>query len=57
MEPSQICVNSFASVRRRRFDPVEVDVIMRRYEAATGNPAVLRETDETFEALARLRLD
>jgi hypothetical protein len=33
------------------FDPVDVDVIVRRYEAATGNPAVLGETDETFEAL------
>jgi hypothetical protein len=26
-------------------------VIVRRYEAETGNPAVLKETDETFEPL------
>ena len=34
-------------------DPLYVDVIMRRYEAATGNPAVLVETGETFEAAGR----
>jgi hypothetical protein len=28
-------------------------VIVRRFEAATGNQAVLVETGETFEALAR----
>ena len=28
------------------------DVIVRRFEAATGNQAVLVETGETFEALA-----
>jgi len=33
-------------------DPLYVDVIVRRFEAATGNPAVLVETGETFEALA-----
>jgi DNA modification methylase len=33
-------------------DPLYVDVIVRRYEAATGKPAVLVETGETFEALA-----
>jgi hypothetical protein len=27
-------------------------MIVRRFEAATGNPAVLVETGETFEALA-----
>jgi hypothetical protein len=31
---------------------VELDVIVRRFEAATGNQAVLVETVETFEALA-----
>ena len=30
-------------------DPLYVDVIVRRYEATTGNPAVLVETGETFE--------
>jgi DNA methylase len=33
-------------------DPLYVDVIIRRYEATAGNPAVLIETGETFEALA-----
>ena len=32
-------------------DPLYVDVIIRRYEEATGNPAVLVETGETFELL------
>jgi DNA modification methylase len=36
-------------------DPLYVDVIMRRYEAATGNPAVLIETGETFDVLAARR--
>jgi len=33
-------------------DPLYVDVIVRRYQAATGCLAVLAETGETFEALA-----
>jgi DNA modification methylase len=36
-------------------DPLYVDVIVRRYEAATGNPAVLIGTGETFELLATRR--
>ena len=36
-------------------DPLYVDVIVRRYEAATGNDAVLVETGETFEELAARR--
>ena len=36
-------------------DPLYVDVIVRRYEAATGGPAVLIETGETFESLALRR--
>jgi DNA modification methylase len=36
-------------------DPLYVDVIVRRYEAATGARAVLIETGETFEALAARR--
>ena len=36
-------------------DPLYVDVIVRRYEAATGNPAVLIATGEAFELLAARR--
>ena len=36
-------------------DPLYVDVIMRRYEAATGRAAVFVETGETLEALAARR--
>ena len=36
--------------RSVELDPLYVDVIVRRYEAATGNQAVLIETGETFEA-------
>ena len=36
-------------------DPLYVDVIARRYEAATGNQAVLVETGETFQALGARR--
>ena len=36
-------------------DPLYVDVIVRRYEAATGNPAVLIATGEAFELLASRR--
>jgi hypothetical protein len=35
-------------------DPLYVDVVVRRYEAATGNPAVLIETGEPFDLLAGL---
>jgi hypothetical protein len=42
-----------ASVAALRLDPLYVDVIVRRYEAATGNDAVLVETEETFEAARR----
>ena len=41
--------------RRVEFDPLYFDVIVRRYEAATGNPAVLIETGETFELLGARR--
>jgi DNA modification methylase len=33
-------------------DPLYVDVIVRRYGAATGNWAVLAQTGEAFEAVA-----
>ena len=36
-------------------DPLYVDVIIRRYEASTGNQAVLAVTGETFAALAARR--
>jgi DNA modification methylase len=36
-------------------DPLYVDVIIRRYNAATGNPAILIETGETFEPLGARR--
>jgi len=36
-------------------DPLYVDVIIRRYEATVGKPAVQAETGETFEALASRR--
>ena len=36
-------------------DPLYVDVIVRRYEAATGNAAILVETGETFQDLAARR--
>jgi DNA modification methylase len=36
-------------------DPLYVDVIVRRYEAATGNPAILVGTGETFQALGARR--
>jgi hypothetical protein len=36
-------------------DPLDVDVIVRRYEAVTGNRAILIESGETFEALASRR--
>jgi DNA modification methylase len=36
-------------------DPLYVDVIVRRYEGATGNPAVLIETGEVFDVLAAHR--
>jgi hypothetical protein len=36
-------------------DPLYVDVIVRRYEAATGNHAVLVETGEALDLLAARR--
>jgi hypothetical protein len=36
-------------------DPLYVDVIVRRYEVATGDAATLIETCETFEALCARR--
>ena len=36
-------------------DPLYVNVVLRRYEAATGNTAVLIETGESFDAVAARR--
>jgi DNA modification methylase len=36
-------------------DPLYIDVILRRYEAETGEPAVLEETGEPFEELRERR--
>jgi DNA modification methylase len=41
--------------RGLELDPLYVDVIVRRYEAVTGNRAILIESGETFEALAARR--
>ena len=38
------------------FDPIYVDVIVRRYEAAAGDLAVLVETGETFPSLSARRV-
>jgi hypothetical protein len=40
--------------RRVEFDPLYVDVIVRRYEAATGNHAVLVETGEASTCWPRV---
>jgi DNA modification methylase len=37
-------------------DPLYVGMILRRFEAATGKPAVLAETGEVFEAPAARRM-
>ena len=36
-------------------DPLYVDVVVRRYEAVTDNPAVLVDTGEAFDLLAARR--
>jgi DNA modification methylase len=41
--------------RGLELDPLYVDVILRRYEAVTGRPAVLESTGETFAELAERR--
>jgi DNA modification methylase len=47
--------NTWRVCRGVELDALYVDVIIRRYEAATGDPAVLVESGETFQALARRR--
>jgi DNA modification methylase len=41
--------------RGLELDPLYVDVMLRRYEAVTGRPAVLESTGETFAELAARR--
>jgi DNA modification methylase len=41
--------------RGLELDPLYVDVILRRYEAVTGRPAVLESTAETYAELAMRR--
>ena len=41
--------------RGLELDPLYVDVILRRYEAVTGRPAVLESTGETYAELALRR--
>jgi DNA modification methylase len=43
--------------RAVELDPLYVDVIVRRYEAASGAPAVLIETGEAFNVLAARRAE
>ena len=38
-------------------DPHYIDVVLRRYEAATGTSAILVETDEPFTTVAARRHD
>jgi DNA modification methylase len=38
-------------------DPPYVDVIIRRFEASTGTPAILADSCETFEEIAASRRD
>jgi hypothetical protein len=38
--------------RRVELDPLCVDVIARRYDGTTGNPAILIEVGEAFDAPA-----
>jgi hypothetical protein len=39
------------------FDPLYIDVIIRRYEASTGTAAVLADSGETFDQVATRRLN
>jgi hypothetical protein len=51
-----IAAETTGRVRRGvELDPLYVDLIARRYEAATGNPAVLVETGEPLDVLAARR--
>jgi DNA modification methylase len=47
--------NTGRACRGVELDPLYVDVIIRRYETATGNPVTLADTDEPFEEVASRR--
>ncbi len=47
--------NTGRRCRGLELDPLYVDVILRRYEAMTGRPAVLESTGETYAELAARR--
>jgi DNA modification methylase len=49
--------NSARVCRGIELDPLHIDVVIRRYEAATGKAAVLTGTDETFTTLAARRAE
>jgi hypothetical protein len=52
-----IAAEKTGRVRRGvELDPLYVDVIVRRYQAATGNSAVLAESGDRFVDLAKQRL-
>ena len=36
-------------------DPLYIELIVRRYKSSTGNPGVLAETGEPFDALSARR--
>jgi hypothetical protein len=44
-----------AACRGVELDALYVDVVVRRYEATTGDPAVLVETGESYHELAARR--
>lgn len=43
------------TARLIEFDSIYVDVIVRRYEALTGQPAILEGSDQTFDEIAAAR--
>jgi hypothetical protein len=52
-----IAAEKTGRVRRDvELDPLYVDVVVRRYQAATGNSAVLAESGDRFVDLAKQRL-
>ena len=49
---AEVCGRKAALIE---YDPLYCDTIIRRYEALTGKPAVVAESDETFEAVTAER--
>jgi hypothetical protein len=52
---SSLPIKTGRRCRGLELDPLYVDVILRRYEAASGRPAVLESTGETYAELAERR--